>query len=117
MSEVLQQENMHAMEAEAGAVGDDASQGRALVAGLVNDLAAASSGVAFIGCCLDRVLETWDLLEARAVINDVELGPQLFNAGRRPLDLDVMPSTLLGLGAGIHTEPAVPDAEGDLDAI
>ncbi len=105
------------MRIDAGRAADAASRGRALVAGLVNDLAAASSGVAFIGGCLDRVLETWNLLEARAVINDAELGPQLFNAGRRPLDLDVMPSTLLDLGPGIHTEPAVPGAEGDLDAI
>src|SRR5262245_38407478 len=117
MSEVLHQENMHVTQAEAGPAVDDASRGRALVAGLVTELAAASSGVAFIGSCLDRVLETWNLLEARAVIDDVELGPQLFNAGRRPLDLDVMPSALLCLGTGIHTEPAVPAAEGDLDAI
>jgi len=63
------------------------------------------------------VLETWNLLEARAVINDAELGPQLFNAGRRALDLDVLPSTLLRLGPGIHTDPPVPGAADDLDAI
>jgi diguanylate cyclase (GGDEF)-like protein len=117
MSEVLQDENTHTMRTDADPTADAAPRGRALVADLVNDLAAAPSGVAFIGRCLDRVLETWNLLEARAVINDAELGPQLFNAGRRPLDLDVMPSTLLGLGTGIHTDPAVPGAESDLDAI
>jgi len=114
---VLQDENTHTIRTEAEPTADAESRSRALVAGLVHDLAAAPSGVGFIGTCLDRVLETWHLLEARAVISDAELGPQVFNAGRRPLDLDVMPSTLLRRGPGIHTEPAVPGAEDDLDAI
>ncbi len=117
MSELLQEDSTHATRTEPGPAADTASRGAALVAGLVSELAASSSGVAFIGCCLDRVLETWNLLEARAVIDDAVLGPQVFNAGRRPLDLDVMPSTLLGRGTGIHTEPAVAGAEGDFDAI
>jgi diguanylate cyclase (GGDEF)-like protein len=117
MSEVLKDENRHATGTEVGEAAGTASRGHALVAGLVNDLAAASSGVAFIGSCLDRVLETWNLVEAWAVIDDAELGPQLFSAGRRPLDLNVMPSTIFGLGPGIHTDPPVPDDEGDLDAI
>jgi diguanylate cyclase (GGDEF)-like protein len=93
------------------------SRGRALLTELVNDLSSAPSGVSFIATCLDRVLETWNLLEAHAVINDPVLGLQLFNAGRRPLELDEMPSTMLARGAGIHTEPTMLDEADDIDAI
>jgi len=92
-------------------------RGRALLTDLVNELAVAPSGVSFIASCLDRLVEAWDLRAARAVINDSVLGLQLFNAGRRPLELDQMPSSLLARGSGIHTEPTMVEAADDIDAI
>jgi diguanylate cyclase (GGDEF)-like protein len=90
---------------------------RALLTDLVGDLSVAPSGVAFIATCLDRLVEHYDLREAKAVVNDAILGLQLFNAGRRPFDLDRLPSAFIGRGAGIHTEPALPDEADELDAI
>ena len=84
---------------------------------LVTSLAVAPSGVSFVASCLDRLLEHFDLREAFAVIDDDVLGLQLFNAGRRPFDLDRLPSGVLARGAGIHTEPALPNEAIDLDAI
>ena len=84
---------------------------------LVNALAVAPSGVSFVASCLDRLLEHFDLREAHAVIDDDVLGLQLFNAGRRPFDLDRLPSTVLARGAGVHTEPALPEEAVDLEAI
>jgi diguanylate cyclase (GGDEF)-like protein len=84
---------------------------------LVGRLAAAPSGVSFIAGCLDRLVESWDLRGAQAVLNDSVLGLQLFNAGRRPFDLDPMPSSILARGIGIHTEPTIAEPAEDLDAI
>jgi diguanylate cyclase (GGDEF)-like protein len=92
-------------------------RGRALLTDLVNELSVAPSGVSFIATCLDRLIEAWNLLEAWAVINDPVLGLQLFNAGRRPLSLDQMPSVKLARGTGIHTEPTMLDEADDVDAI
>ncbi|MEY2570354.1 MAG: hypothetical protein QOE63_704 [Acidimicrobiaceae bacterium] len=88
-----------------------------LLTELVNALAVAPSGVSFVASALDRLLEHFDLREAHAVINDDVLGLQLFNAGRRPFDLDRLPSGVLARGTGIHTEPTLPDEAADLDAI
>jgi diguanylate cyclase (GGDEF)-like protein len=82
-----------------------------------NALAVAPSGVSFIASCLDRLLEHFDIREAHAVINDEVLGLQLFNAGRKPFDLDQLPSAVLARGAGIHTEPTLPEEAADLDAV
>ena len=59
----------------------------------------------------------WDLKEAQVVLNDAVLGLQLFNAGRRPFELDRLPSGVLNRGTGIHTEPTLVDEADDLDAI
>ena len=88
-----------------------------LLTELVNALSAAPSGVSFIASCLDRLLEHFDLRGAHAVINDEVLGLQLFNAGRKPFDLDQLPSAVLARGPGIHTEPTLPDEAADLDAV
>jgi diguanylate cyclase (GGDEF)-like protein len=93
------------------------TRARPLLTDLVNELSVSPSGVAFIATCLDRLVEHFDLREAKAVVNDAILGLQLFNAGRRPFDLDRLPSTFIGRGAGIHTEPALPDEAAELDAI
>jgi diguanylate cyclase (GGDEF)-like protein len=63
------------------------------------------------------VRETWNLREACAVIDDPVLGPQFFNAGRRPLEPGQRPATILSLGAGIHTDPSVDDKDLDIAAV
>jgi diguanylate cyclase (GGDEF)-like protein len=103
--------------AEHGPEGGVESRGPDLLADLVRELATASSGVAFIASCLDRVRETWNLREARAVIVDPVLGPQLFNAGRRPLEPGEQPGTILALGAGIHTDPSLNGKDLDITAV
>src|SRR5207249_11033973 len=84
---------------------------------LVGELAAAPSGVSFIASCLDRLCEVWHLRHAYAVLNDVVLGLQLFNAGRRPLGLDPLPSAILARGTGIQTEPTMVETSDELDAV
>jgi diguanylate cyclase (GGDEF)-like protein len=93
------------------------ARARPLLTDLVNELSLSPSGVAFIASCLDRLVAAWDLRDAHAVINDAVLGLQLFNAGRRPFELDHLPSGLLNRGTGIHTEPTMVDEQDDLDAI
>src|SRR3712207_4431050 len=80
---------------------------RSLLTDLVNELSVSPSGVAFIAACLDQLVATYDLREAQAVLNDAVLGLQLFNAGRRPFELDRLPSGVLQRGTGIHTEPTM----------
>jgi diguanylate cyclase (GGDEF)-like protein len=93
------------------------SRGPDLLTELVRELATAPSGVAFISSCLDRVRQTWQVREARAVIDDPVLGLQLFNASGRPLDTLDRPATILALGPGIHTEPALEADDDYLGAI
>ena len=102
---------------EPGLEGRPSSRERALLTELVGDLSVAPSGVAFIATCLDRIVEHYDVREAKAVVNDAILGLQLFNAGRRPFDLDRLPSTFIGRGTGVHTEPTLPDETDELDAV
>ena len=90
---------------------------RSLLTDLVNELSVSPSGVAFIAACLDQLITTYDLREAQAVMNDTVLGLQLFNAGRRPFELDRLPSGVLNRGTGIHTEPTMPDEATELDAV
>jgi len=88
-----------------------------LLTDLVNELSVSPSGVAFIASCLDRLIAAWDLREAQAVLNDAVLGLQLFNAGRRPFELDGLPSGILARGTGIHTEPTMVEETEELDAV
>ena len=90
---------------------------RSLLNELVNELSVSPSGVAFIATCLDRLVEAWNLKEAQAVLNDAVLGLQLFNAGRRPFELDRLPSGVLNRGTGIHTDPTIVEEADELDAI
>src|SRR4051812_1478247 len=93
------------------------TRARPLLTDLVNELSVSPSGVAFIASCLDRLITTWDLREAQAVLNDAVLGLQLFNAGRRPFELDGLPSGVLARGTGIHTEPTMVEETAELDAV
>jgi diguanylate cyclase (GGDEF)-like protein len=103
--------------AEHGAQNRVESRGQALLADLAHELATTTAGVAFIAACLDRVVEAWNLHEARAVIVDPVLGPQLFNAGRRPLQAHEQAAALLALGAGIHTDPPLIGEDDSIEAI
>jgi diguanylate cyclase (GGDEF)-like protein len=102
---------------EPGEDGVSDARARSLLTDLVNELSASPSGVAFIASCLDRLVAAWDLKEAHVVLNDAVLGLQLFNAGRRPFELDRLPSGVLSRGTGIHTEPTLVEEADDLDAI
>src|SRR5262249_34975990 len=52
---------------------------------------------------------------ARAVVNDTVLGLQIFNAGRRPFELNERPSALVAAHTGIYTEPSM--ATDEIDAV
>src|SRR4051812_6210022 len=93
------------------------ARARSLLTDLVNELAVSPSGVAFIASCLDQLVAAWDLRDAQAVLNDAVLGLQLFNAGRRPFEIDRLPSDVLKRGTGIHTEPTMVEEANELDAI
>jgi diguanylate cyclase (GGDEF)-like protein len=93
------------------------SRPTSLLASLVEELAAAPSGVGFISGALDRLIGHWELRGAVAVVDDSMLGLQLFTAGRRPLDLSWPPSSVLGRGPGIHTDPTVVDGADELAAV
>src|SRR3954462_14017915 len=93
------------------------ARARSLLTDLVNELAVSPSGVAFIASCLDQLVAAWDLRDAQAVLNDAGLGLQLFNAGRRPFEIDRLPSDVLKRGTGIHTEPTMVEEANELDAI
>ena len=88
-----------------------------LLNALIEDLAAAPSGVGFISTSLERLIGHWGLRSAVAVVDDPLLGLQLFNAGRRALDLSFPPSFALSKGPGIHTEPTVVDEADELSAV
>jgi diguanylate cyclase (GGDEF)-like protein len=102
---------------EPGQDGVPDARARPLLTDLVNELSVSPSGVSFIASCLDRLVVAWDLREAQAVLNDAVLGLQLFNAGRRPFELDRLPSGILNRGTGIHTDPTMVEEADDLDAI
>jgi diguanylate cyclase (GGDEF)-like protein len=93
------------------------TRARPLLTDLVNELSVSPSGVAFIASCLDRLVAAWDLREAQAVLNDAVLGLQLFNAGRRPFELDRLPSGVMSRGTGIHTDPTMVEETTELDAV
>src|SRR3954466_6098039 len=102
---------------EPGLDGVPELRARSLLTDLINELSVSPSGVAFIASCLDRLITTWDLREAQAVLNHAALGLQLFNAGRRPFELGGLPSGVLARGTGIHTEPTMVEETAGLDAV
>jgi diguanylate cyclase (GGDEF)-like protein len=102
---------------EPGAESATDARARSLLNDLVTELSVSPSGVSFIAACLDRLMATFDLREAQAVLNDAVLGLQLFNAGRRPFELDRLPSSVLSRGTGIHTEPTMVEEAEDIDAV
>ncbi len=82
---------------------------------LAADLAANESGLAIIYRALDALVAEHDLEDAAIVIDEPNIGRQVFRAGRRVLDAD--DEALLVAPSGLYTEPALPDEdliEGDL---
>jgi diguanylate cyclase (GGDEF)-like protein len=102
---------------DAGASAPRPTRPASVVPELARGLSATASGVGFIGAALDRVVDYFDLHSAVAVVEDPVFGLQLFTAGRRPFEIATQPSTFLRRGRGIHTNPTVPNAMNDLDAV
>jgi diguanylate cyclase (GGDEF)-like protein len=82
-----------------------------LTSALAEELAANESGLAIIYRALDALVETHNLEDAAIVIEEPNLGRQVFRAGRKVLDED--DEALLSAPAGIYTEPPLPDDELD----
>lgn len=78
---------------------------------LAADLAANESGLAIIYRALDALVAAYELEDAAIVIDEANLGRQVFRAGRKVLDAD--DEALLAAPPGLYTEPALP--EGDVD--
>jgi diguanylate cyclase (GGDEF)-like protein len=78
---------------------------------LAAELAANESGLAIIYRALEALVDAYELEDAAIVIDEPNLGRQVFRAGRRVLDVD--DEALLAAPAGLYTEPAL--AEQDFD--
>ncbi|HEY3833913.1 MAG TPA: GGDEF domain-containing protein [Acidimicrobiia bacterium] len=78
---------------------------------LAEDLAGTESGLAIIYRALDALVEAHGLEDAAIVIEEPNLGRQVFRAGRRVLDED--DEALLAAPAGLYTEPPLPEEEAD----
>ncbi len=82
-----------------------------LSAALAAELAANESGLAIIYRALDALVAEYGLEDAAIVIEEPNLGRQVFRAGRRVFDFD--DEALLSAPPGLYTEPAL--AERDFD--
>ncbi len=82
-----------------------------LTGALADELASNESGLAIIYRALDALVAAHGLEDAAIVIDEPNLGRQVFRAGRKVLDED--DEALLAAPAGLYTEPPLPD--DDLD--
>src|SRR3954451_12754324 len=82
-----------------------------LTGALADELATNESGLAIIYRALDALVATHGLEDAAIVIDEPNLGRQVFRAGRKVLDED--DEALLAAPAGLYTEPPLPDDELD----
>jgi diguanylate cyclase (GGDEF)-like protein len=82
-----------------------------LTGALAEELATNESGLAIIYRALDALVEAHGLEDAAIVIDEPNLGRQVFRAGRKVLDED--DEALLAAPAGLYTEPPLPDDELD----
>jgi diguanylate cyclase (GGDEF)-like protein len=82
-----------------------------LGAQLSADIVATESGIALIYRALDRLVDELGLEDAALVVDDSELGRQVFRAGRRGLREDEM--RLIDLPSGLYTSPPMPDTSFD----
>ena len=86
-----------------------------LAADLAADLAANESGLRIIYRALDGLVAEHQLDDAAIVIDEPNLGRQVFRAGRKVLDED--DEALLNAPAGVYTEPALPEQCADRDFV
>lgn len=86
-----------------------------LAADLAADLAANESGLGIIYRALDGLVAQHELDDAAIVIDEPNLGRQVFRAGRRVLDEE--DEALLNAPAGLYTEPALPADSADRDFV
>jgi diguanylate cyclase (GGDEF)-like protein len=74
-------------------------------------VATSESGIALIYKALDSLVEQFDLDDAAVVIEEPNLGQQVFCAGRRPLGVD--DEELLASPPGLYTRPALDERTFD----
>jgi diguanylate cyclase (GGDEF)-like protein len=79
--------------------------------GLSSDIAVTESGIALIYRALDRLVDELSLDDAALVVDDPDLGRQVFRAGRRGLRDDEM--RLVDAPAGLYTSPPMPNTSFD----
>jgi diguanylate cyclase (GGDEF)-like protein len=75
------------------------------------DIAVSESGIALIYRALDRLVDELGLDDAALVVDDADLGRQVFRAGRRGLREGEM--RLIDLPPGLYTSPPTPDTSFD----
>jgi diguanylate cyclase (GGDEF)-like protein len=99
-----------------GSITEEAGPGMATLGGdLVADLAANESGLGIIYRALDALVAEHHLEDAAIVIDEPNLGNQVFRAGRRVLDSD--DEALLVAPPGLYTEPPLPEDDFDRNLI
>ena len=86
-----------------------------LAADLAADLAGNESGLGIIYRALDALVAEHSLDDAAIVIDEPNLGRQVFRAGRRVLDEE--DEALLNAPAGLYTEPALADDSADREFV
>ena len=87
----------------------------ALSGDLLGELAGNDSGLGVIYRALDALVAQHGLEDAAIVIEEANLGRQVFRAGRRVLDVD--DEALLSAPPGLYTEPTLGDNEPDRDFV
>jgi diguanylate cyclase (GGDEF)-like protein len=100
---------------DTGQGSDDARKRARLTNALVKDLDCGASGVAFVYRALDRIVDTYGLRDAAIIVDEADLGRQVFRAGRELLTDDEL--ALLEADAGVFTDPALEARHIDSDAI
>jgi diguanylate cyclase (GGDEF)-like protein len=95
---------------EREAIEGELSLDASLLPGLISQLAASDSGIAFIYSTLSQLVSTYGLSDAVLVLDEPTVGRQVFRAGRQPLYQ--LPGALDPLTArpGIHAFPPLPAA-------
>jgi diguanylate cyclase (GGDEF)-like protein len=95
--------------------GSDARVGVQRMSALGDDFAAtvatSESGIALIYKALESLVQQFELDDAAVVLEEPNLGPQVFCAGRRPLGLD--DEELLVSAPGLYTRPALDERSFD----
>jgi diguanylate cyclase (GGDEF)-like protein len=86
-----------------------------LTGALAEELANNDSGLAIIYRALEALVEAHGLEDAAIVIEEPNLGRQVFRAGRKLLDED--DEALLAAPPGVYTEPPLSDEEIDRSMI